>query len=1144
MVQIPGPSIFCHLFARTALCLCFSLIPAKAQVTMDIMRFDAIGQEQGLPFATIESIHQDLNGFLWMAAQEGLVRYDGYQFESFTNDPNDPMSLSANTVRDLEQDGEGFLWVATQGGGLNRFDVAREAFEVWQHDEADPFSLSEDMVSLLFRDAQGSLWVGTENEGLCRFEDGRFIRYQPDPEDPKKLSPGRIRGITDAADGKLWVATASGLNLLDPDTGVCERYPLQFQDRTDNSVTALFRDEAKRLWVGSQHGVSCLDTLSGQWSFYDGGDVQLGRINAFLMIGEVLWVGTDSGIYVLEEGSNQLLAPPGFQTGTQTLISSMLRDRSGCVWLSTFGSGLLRAAPNSVRFTSWHEPFDKGGIGNLLVTNILEDQGGRLWVATLSGGILMRPPGSPLFQQFGEEAGLKESGFFNLHEARGGTLWASSGRGLYRLVEDPELRFENMRDAINLNDMTHIHDDTQGRLWVGTYSSGLTLFDPQSKKVLKHFQQEKQSTAGISGNAVMSLLMTKDETLWVATDNGLNRYEPESGTFAQFGTLEQRSGITNQTITDIYENDGFLWLGTNGGGINRFDTQAETVRHVIREQDGLPSDFVMGLQGDGRGHLWASTTNGLARINMESGAIRSYDEHDGLLSNDFVQGANFFSAGREMFFGSPNGMVSFFPDDVKLRSAPPPVVFTRFLTNNQRRELKRKDPSSPLERSISETTQLVLDHEQKVFTIEFSALDFIRPEKNRVAFRLLGFDDEWTYADAKRRLATYTNLDPGHYTLQVKGANADGNWSESPREMALQIKPHPFFSLPAKIIYALIVALVVLGYLRLQRIALSNARAVARRDRELARQERKHKKRLEKEVLARTAELVEVQKRLITQEKLASLGTLAAGVAHEIRNPLNFVTNFAEVINGYIEEMGEILDMVRSDDGQWREVRELLADMDESARGIKRHGRRAEDIVVNMLGFAQGRNTEFKGTDLNALVREYANLSFQSMRNRQDLPAQDLHFDMDAEVGMIPLDPQSLSRVILNLVNNAIEACGDRHEKEQNLETGYRGEVWVGTRKQGDEVYIRIRDNGLGIPKDRMPSIFRPFFTTKKEGINVGLGLAISYDIVVSQHGGQLEVTSEENVYTEALVILPAIQESGEKPAAVPMDSDALKSQA
>jgi len=270
-------------------------------------------------------------------------------------------------------------------------------------------------------------------------------------------------------------------------------------------------------------------------------------------------------------------------------------------------------------------------------------------------------------------------------------------------------------------------------------------------------------------------------------------------------------------------------------------------------------------------------------------------------------------------------------------------------------------------------------------------------------------------------------------------------------------------------------------------------------------------------------DLKSTQNQLIHSEKMASLGELTAGIAHEIQNPLNFVNNFSEVSNELIVEMIEEMAI-----GDYKEASVIADDIKQNLEKINYHGKRASSIVKGMLEHSRTGNNEKQPTDINAMADEYIRLAYHGMRAKDNSFQADFEVDLDKNIKEISVVGQDIARVVLNLINNAFQACMERsHKMLANKTSGsekidYKPMVKISTRLLNNEVEVRITDNGNGIPNEILDKIFQPFFTTKPTGEGTGLGLSLSYDIITKGHGGELKVETKVGQGTEFIIQLPA----------------------
>jgi signal transduction histidine kinase len=395
------------------------------------------------------------------------------------------------------------------------------------------------------------------------------------------------------------------------------------------------------------------------------------------------------------------------------------------------------------------------------------------------------------------------------------------------------------------------------------------------------------------------------------------------------------------------------------------------------------------------------------------------------------------------------------------------------------------------------------------FEFHYAGISFAGSKEVRYKYQLVGLDDGWIDA-GPRRDAYYTHLDPGEYTFRVIAANSDGIWNDAGASVGFVLTPHFYQT-------AWFIGLMIVGFLTIgPSFYLYRMRSMKKRRAEL-----------EHQVQERTGELQntlnnlkETQNQLILSEKMASLGQLTAGIAHEIKNPLNFITNFSVLSHDLTKDLRKELaaERGRVDPERAAEIESLLSDLEQNVGKINEHGKRADSIVRGMLLHSRGKAGERQETDLNALLAEYTNLAYHGMRAQDQSFNVKIETDFDPSVGNVSVVPQDLSRAFLNIVNNA---CYAAYDKKKTSKNGFSPVVRVSAKNFPESVEIRIRDNGNGIPESIRKKIFNPFFTTKPAGAGTGLGLSLSYDIITQEHKGEIRVDTQEGEYTEFVITIP-----------------------
>ncbi len=560
--------------------------------------------------------------------------------------------------------------------------------------------------------------------------------------------------------------------------------------------------------------------------------------------------------------------------------------------------------------------------------------------------------------------------------------------------------------------------------------------------------------------------------------------------------------LPNNYINCIFEDSkGIVWIAT-ANSLLRFDPETEKI-DKYDQKDGLPSNQINSIIEDIEGNLWINTSAGLSKLNKNISKDKwnfvNFDTRDGL-QGFTTSKASWISKDGEIFLGGIDGITYFYPG--KINEVKPDIIIEDIKVTDV--SLKSDSAVVKLEKSIMKLDELDLSYTQNNLSFEFASIHFSRPEKNKIIYRLDGFDNHWTSSD--RNFASYTNLAPGEYTFRVKGSNGDGIWNEEGKSIRIIIHPPWWRTTYAYVGYFFIFALLVFGIDRFQRRRVIEKERALAKEKELAQA---------KEIEKAYHELKNTQSQLLHAEKMASLGALTAGIAHEIKNPLNFINNFSEISTELLEEMQTELN---SNGNRSDGVKDIVNNLKQNLEKINQHGKRADSIVKGMLLHSRGTSGEKSLTDINDLLDQYVTLAYHGLR------AQDKDFnitiekDYDNSIEKINVVPQDISRVFLNLVNNACYAANDKKRMNGN---DFVPVLKVSTKNLKDKVEIHIKDNGNGIPNSVKENIFNPFFTTKPTGEGTGLGLSISYDIVTKIHGGDIRFKSEEGKYTEFTITLP-----------------------
>ncbi|USX27753.1 ATP-binding protein [Oxalobacteraceae bacterium OTU3CINTB1] len=814
---------------------------------------------------------QDRQGFIWIGTQAGLNRFDGYRVTVFKNDPANPHSLLDNYVQALYEDAGGRLWVGSKGG-LDRYDPSTGGF-VHQAIKAGNVA-----VTHIIGDGKDGLWL-TTSEGLQHLDitSGQVRTWRHAPADPDSISDDRVNAVARDKSGNLWIGTASGLEMLPP--GAAKFLHLTPLDGTtrSNNITSLSVAPDGVVWVGAMSGL------------------QAWRV----------------------DGAKPTRLPQALSQsfGTQR-VNVLMHDSDGTLWVGTQEDGLKRRDPASGEFHSYRwDSLNRHGIGDNQITALYQDRTGTLWVGNWYAGLDWVDLDSGGFERYtgssGVLPGVTNSKVRAIDGAGDNQLWLGSGEGLTRLdvtKRTVESWHRDERDPGSLpGDMViALATDLKGQLWVGT-STGLARRDPATGRYTR-----VPLGADPNSLSIQRLLVDRAGVIWAGTRGGLHRIDPDTGAVTTYrADLNNPDSVDGRVYALLEDRQGILWIGTENG-LNRFDRATGKFRHYRHDpnrpdslshkrvpfifedkkgvlwvgtaaglckalpqpdgdlrfryypgQNGGAVDPIGAILEDDNGKLWISSTAGIAMFNPESGFFKHYTAKDGLIDGSYFIGAAHKAPDGTLYFGGLAGMTAFKPSAIHDNRRPPQIAITDFFIFNESilSDVRRPDvlPKGPLR----DAKTLTLSHRDVMFSIEFAALHFADPQRNRYAYQLEGFDPQWVTTDAGKRFATYTNLDPGRYVFRVRAANKDGVWSPEPAVLELIVTP-PVWKMWW-------FRLVMIG------LALGAAYLLFRiRIRMLMRQ----KQALEEEVGSRTRELVLQKESVERQKQEAELQKDSVELAH------------------------------------------------------------------------------------------------------------------------------------------------------------------------------------------------------------------------------------------------------------------------
>jgi ligand-binding sensor domain-containing protein/signal transduction histidine kinase len=1095
--------------------------------TGGISNFTNFTSEDGLPLDAITCSMIDKTGNLWFGASGGgISRYDGKSFTTF----NTKLGLADNGVTCLFEDRTGVIWIGTQFGGISKYDG--KCFTSFNTTSGLP----NDYVQAIFEDKAGEFWFGT-NGGVSKYDGKTFTNYTM----VQGLAGNVVSFISQDKEGNLWFCTNRGASKYD---GKSFTNYTTVQGLAGNVVRCMAEGKDGMLWFGTFSGVSKYDGKSftnlttgqglandGVWSISadDPGN---------------LWFGTNGGVSKYDGKTFTNFTTDQGLANNEVL--SITKDRDGNLWFGTFGGGVSKYAGSA--FTSFTTV---QGLPNNLVFYINEDKGGNLWFGTTAG--VTKYDGKS-FTTFTTSQGLPDNFVQCIKEDKDGNLWFGTNAGVARYNGKTFTDFTNAQGLVG-NVVNGIAEDKYGNLWFAT-TTGISKFDG---KAFINFT----TAQGLVNKEVNSITSDKKGNLWISTNGGISRFDGK--TFINFTSV---NGLANDLAYNITTDEaGSLWISTSAGlsrlSVTEQDKLAQTspssnsVPGVVFDNfttaKGLANDEVYASVHDKKGNIFIGTNLGLTVLPVAfsslpfskvSGGIEYFNRPNGYPLKDVNLNALYCDSRGIIWCGTGKDLVRFDYRSLRKTDTETASIITQIKVNGENicwfdlksggnlitredsaksmfqecmaygKMIPREGRDSVIKRfgdikfdSISSfdllPQNLELPHNHNQVTIDFNAVETNKPQQVEYQYILQGYDKVWSPI-TKNTSATFGNIYEGNYTFMLKTRKAIGHWSQ-PVIYNFSVLPPWYRSWWAYSFYALCLLAGIFLTERIRRRVLEEKLLALARVKELAQA---------KEIEKAYHELKTTQAQLIQSEKMASLGELTAGIAHEIQNPLNFVNNFSEVNKELIDETSQAVKTGNQD-----EAIELLLTLRENEEKISHHGKRADAIVKGMLQHSRESKGQKESTDINALADEYLRLAYHGLRSKDNSFNATMKTDFDHSIGTINVIPQEIGRVLLNLYNNAFYAVS---EKKKSAGSGYEPTVSVSTKKVDNKITISVKDNGNGIPQKVIDKIFQPFFTTKPTGQGTGLGLSLSYDIVKA-HGGEIKVETKEGAGTEFTISLPIV---------------------
>jgi signal transduction histidine kinase/ligand-binding sensor domain-containing protein/DNA-binding response OmpR family regulator len=1049
-----------HFLTFFTLILIFCFLFFTSFLSAQEIRFKHLTINDGLSQNAVFAILQDSKGFMWFGTKDGLNRYDGYNFTVYQNNPFDSTSISENYITTLYEDSRGILWIGSLNGWLNCFHKETETFERVNYSASG--NNNPGMVLSISEDQFGNIWVGTKGDGLFRlklsFEDWKIVhidsrQFIHSKNDLNSLSSNSVASIFLDSQKTLWAGTEDGLSKFNSDKENFTRFdiitknPEAQSDFLGRSISTIYESKAGVLWLGTLSGLVKFNRQNGSYKLYPhqyevyryGWGVILSIVEDF---SGKLWLSTPAVLMRFDPGSFKYdyfkNDPHNNQSVSYNSISSSCVDKTGILWFGTSGMGISYFDPKVNRFSTFVSKKDLSSrVTGFSVSAVLEDQQGFVWIGTAvlsrwnrkTGEIKSYETSSNFPEAFGNVA------IWSIIEASDGFLWFATQEGLYRY--DPHsgkarhYKF-NLADVSDITDkrVCTVFEDREGNIWTVTENFFSKLLDVD-KGIFQHIRYNYNPDY----NELVRAVVYQDNKgiFWLGTKNGLIRFDYQNLALKKYvNDPKNPSSLSNNLVKTIcpdpFQPDKFLWIGTGGGGLNRFSIGEETFTHFT-EKHGLPNNVVYGILSDDNGNLWLSTNKGLSRFNIKENNFRNFNVSDGLQSNEFNTGAFFKSKKGELFFGGIYGLNYFYPENILDNPFIPDIIITDFRIQGGSDSYLE----SSIRKKITTAEQIILPYDNDIIQFEFAALDYSAPEKNQYSYKLENFNNDWIYSGTART-ATFTNLSPGEYIFRVKGSNNDGVWNEAGTSIKLIITPPWWNTWWSYVLYGF---LFISGLYLLRRYEMNRLKL-------------KNQLKLEK---------VETD----TLRKLDHLKSqFFANISHEFRTPLTLI-------------LGQVESVISSNVATKEKGKLQVAN---------RNARRLLTLINQLLDLSklEAGSMELKAEQHNIVIfLKSLFYSFESLAETQKIT---LKFDSEMENIPVVFDPDKMEKVFYNLVSNALKFTSVRGEIKISLKT-FSSIVEIKIKDNG----IGIPADLLPHIFDRFYQVDSSI-TREHEGTGIGLALA------------------------------------------------------
>ncbi len=1074
-----------------AICAFFYL-NLKAQNRAQDFSFENI--KEGISKVGIYNITQDHYGFIWIGTNgSGLYKFDGIDYTSYKFKPLDSTSLSSNLVFSTYLANNNDLWIGTEDG-LNLYDRDLDEFKKIKVGHLENANIS--VLSIL--ECRGSLYIGTRLNGLFKLnlKTNKIQRIAC-----KDDSRPAINSIQKNKNGTIFLGTSLGLRKVDTIKSLIVK-PKKLENSNISNfeipIQTLLVDSNNNLWAGSYtRGVFKYQFKENKITSFSHFLITKKRILSLVELADktFLFGSENDGLFHMNSDGvlikNYLYNKKDKKSIRSNSIWSLFLDDNQRIWMGYYNSGVVVHDQLFDKFNNFESVENNpNSLQTGSVTGIVKDANDKLWITMDGGGIDVfdiKTSKVDHISTFNNKtySGLTSNYIQTVYIDSKKNIWAGSwDNGIYILKNGTKkitnINIQNSNGKLLSNAILSITEDKEGIIWIGTFYTGVYTFNPKTN-VLTHLNSKEFVKHGINTSDIRKILVDIDGSIWLGTTIGLFKINSKEGTLSITSFVKQMAKSNNNQrssthILSLYEStDNYIWIGTRGAGLCRYDKKNDEFKW-FNKFSGLNEENIASIIEDKKGDIWVSGNSGITKLDLKTNEVVNYTSNDGLLSDDFNFNAALKDKEGKLYFGNYKGVDFFNPKDLSTNSSVPSLYLTGLKIFNK--DVVPNEENSPLSKTITETNSLELNYKQSVFTINYTGINFTRPEKNQYAYYLEGLEESWNYV-GNQRSTTYTNLDYGNYVFKLKAANNDGLWNETPLELKITILPPWWKTIWALAAYFL---LFILGVLLLNKVTQDRVK-----EKQLIKNERTRRN----------------QEEILNKNKLQFF----TNISHEFRTPLTLILNpLKDIMRDKSLNLPEKVKskhstIYRNSDRLFRLINELM-----DLRKLEFDKVRVRASELNLVDFTKNIVLFFKEEALN----------------------RNIFLSLDTEMSSIKTwaDQSMLEKIIFNILSNAMKVTPDNGVINVNLIDNDEDYILplISSTKPVKVVEIVISDTGKGLEKEQVNKIFERFYQVESlnktyyGGTGIGLEVVSSF---VNLHKGKIEVTSEINEGTTFRIILP-----------------------